>query len=234
MASLRTLNPTSTMNTIGNTTRQTAATARSVLNKLKTLSSNEILDPLESLSDSKSISIGSRESTWKFIKHFLQYFFILLILAFILLNILAYFGLLPKLLADIFRPILIFFGYNIGETIRQTSDISEEGTKSLATAISQTVDAGVDILEEKSTLENESTIKELDNDIQNPPEKGQEPEPIETDSQSQRIGSKKTGFCYIGEDRGFRSCIEVDKNDECVSGDIFPTQDICINPNLRQ
>ena len=41
------------------------------------------------------------------------------------------------------------------------------------------------------------------------------------------------GYCYIGEDQGFRSCIEVGEGDVCMSGDIFPTQAVCINPNLR-
>jgi len=43
----------------------------------------------------------------------------------------------------------------------------------------------------------------------------------------------KAGFCYIGEDRGIRSCIQVGENDQCMSGDIFPSRDICVNPNLR-
>jgi hypothetical protein len=46
-------------------------------------------------------------------------------------------------------------------------------------------------------------------------------------------GASKAGWCYIGEDRGFRSCAEVGVNDTCMSGDIFPTQQICVNPNLR-
>ena len=46
--------------------------------------------------------------------------------------------------------------------------------------------------------------------------------------------SRKSGYCYIGEDRGFRSCIKVGVNDKCISGDIFPTKDVCINPKLRQ
>jgi hypothetical protein len=45
--------------------------------------------------------------------------------------------------------------------------------------------------------------------------------------------SGKSGWCYIGEDRGFRSCIQVGANDACMSGDIFPSQDICVNPSLR-
>jgi hypothetical protein len=43
----------------------------------------------------------------------------------------------------------------------------------------------------------------------------------------------KAGWCYIGEERGFRTCAEVGINDTCMSGDIFPSQQICVNPNLR-
>lgn len=46
-------------------------------------------------------------------------------------------------------------------------------------------------------------------------------------------GGGKVGWCYIGEDRGFRSCTEVGINDTCMSGDIFPSHEICINPSLR-
>ena len=60
--------------------------------------------------------------------------------------------------------------------------------------------------------------------------------PMMDDSMSkmQMEGSGKAGYCYIGEDRGFRSCIKVDSEDVCMSGDIFPSRDICINPNLRE
>jgi hypothetical protein len=45
--------------------------------------------------------------------------------------------------------------------------------------------------------------------------------------------SGKAGWCLIGEDRGYRSCVEVGKSDTCMSGDIFPSKDICVNPSLR-
>lgn len=45
--------------------------------------------------------------------------------------------------------------------------------------------------------------------------------------------ASKSGWCFIGEDRGFRSCIQVGDNDKCMSGDIFPSQEICVNPKLR-
>ena len=59
--------------------------------------------------------------------------------------------------------------------------------------------------------------------------------PDENDSRVQQSKAKSgTGFCYIGEDRGFRSCIDVKEGDVCMSGDIFPSRDICINPRLRE
>lgn len=56
----------------------------------------------------------------------------------------------------------------------------------------------------------------------------------EADDSMSNIQSKgKSGYCYIGEDRGFNSCVYVGPNDTCLSGDIFPTMDICVNPKLR-
>ena len=43
----------------------------------------------------------------------------------------------------------------------------------------------------------------------------------------------ESGYCYIGEERGYRTCAPVGVNDVCMSGDVFPTNDVCINPNLR-
>jgi len=43
----------------------------------------------------------------------------------------------------------------------------------------------------------------------------------------------KAGWCFVGKDRNVRSCSQIGVNDQCMSGDIFPTQQICVNPNLR-
>ena len=41
------------------------------------------------------------------------------------------------------------------------------------------------------------------------------------------------GYCYIGKHNDVRYCAKVSSRNKCMSGDIFPTIDICINPNLR-
>ena len=44
---------------------------------------------------------------------------------------------------------------------------------------------------------------------------------------------KEDGFCYIGYENGQRECANVFDGDICMSGEIFPKLDICINPRLR-
>lgn len=47
------------------------------------------------------------------------------------------------------------------------------------------------------------------------------------------LNSRKEGWCFIGENNGARICGEVGINDKCMSGEIFPSREICVNPNIR-
>ena len=53
-----------------------------------------------------------------------------------------------------------------------------------------------------------------------------EPEPLESDTQ-------QNGYCYIGKINNSRYCAKVSSKNSCMSGDIFPTMAVCINPNLK-
>jgi len=57
--------------------------------------------------------------------------------------------------------------------------------------------------------------------------------PIADNSTSSIQTKTGSGWCFIGEEANNRSCIEVGKNDLCMSGNIFPSHDICVNPTLR-
>ena len=46
--------------------------------------------------------------------------------------------------------------------------------------------------------------------------------------------SNSSGYCYIGEENGQRSCSEIYEGDICMSGDIFPSNELCMYPKLRQ
>ena len=64
-------------------------------------------------------------------------------------------------------------------------------------------------------------------------EKKEKHEDYEADHAKSSVHGNKSGWCYIGEDRGYRSCVKVGDDDKCMSGDIFPTNELCVNPNLR-
>lgn len=61
-----------------------------------------------------------------------------------------------------------------------------------------------------------------------------DPDPVIDNS---RVQSKKTsgksGFCYVGEENGIRSCVKVSKHDICTSGKIYSSKELCVNPKLR-
>ena len=55
-------------------------------------------------------------------------------------------------------------------------------------------------------------------------------QPDRTTSDVQRGSSNRRGYCYIGKDKGFRSCIYSGVNDVCESNEIYPTMAKCRYP----
>jgi hypothetical protein len=166
----------------------------------------------------------------------IRYFIIILILIFLGFNIFTYLGKITEWILDLIRPVLAFFGYGLAETTKQVVKVSATGTKGLVDVAAGTVTGGIDILEKglsHKKKRGKSDMKALDNSVSN--QQSSEPMPDDAGSKTQASKARgKAGYCYIGEDRGFRSCIQVGEADMCMSGDIFPTQDICINPSLRE
>ena len=62
---------------------------------------------------------------------------------------------------------------------------------------------------------------------------GPSPRADDSTSATQKHQSGKAGYCYIGEDRGFRSCAKVEAGDKCMSGEVYARQEMCIDPTLR-
>lgn len=217
--------------------------------------------PHSNLSTGSNIhsNITSKSTNWRKIGMYTVGIIILAILGF---NIFKYLGNATESLSDIFAPITAFFGSGITKTVKNTIDISAEGTKGVIDTTTSVLDSGLSTLEKKlnsnvtrnkiddkkkdeSRIETSNNNNNSDNSDNSdkyegkarPPKKKEPvkkgPEPDDAGSKTQSKASK-TGFCYIGEDRGFRSCIRVNEGDTCMSGDIFPTKELCINPNLRE
>ncbi len=135
-------------------------------------------------------------------------------------------------ISHLYDPVINFY---------QTYFTNDKNSKPIVASVSkENNDAAVNKLEK--ALDQNQVRNNIDGktiDLQTEPEKKYKKLPVipETDDATSRIQmnpKSKSGFCYIGEDRGFRNCIEVGAGDVCMSGDIFPTEAICINPNLRE
>lgn len=166
---------------------------------------------------------------------FNRYMLIVIILAFLGINILSSFGAVIKVIVDIFRPLLAILGYTIGETSKEAVKIVKTGSTEVIDVAAGTLTGGINVLEKGLTgkYSKDSTVgKKKEKKTKT---SSSFPIPDEAGSKTQASkANSKAGYCYIGEDRGFRSCIQVNDTDTCMSGDIFPTQEICINPSLRQ
>ena len=114
-------------------------------------------------------------------------------------------------------------------TIDGTTELSKDSVDFTKKTVDTTIDTTVDIFDEEVKNNKNNKEKHRRNRRNN---LNKLPDPDDALSKTQT--KNKGGFCYIGEDRGFRSCIKVSESDKCLSGDIYPTMNMCINPNLRQ
>lgn len=171
-------------------------------------------------------------------------FLIFFILAILGINIFSSLSNVTEWIGNTFGPAFKKLFGAIGITTVKASetvvDATATGAKTGIDVAAGTLTSGLDVIEgqlENAKDKNQSTYKGTSNNSLNlalSDATPQVPQPDDATSNTQRTGTGKSGYCYIGEDRGFRSCIKVNENDQCMSGDIFPSQAICVNPNLRE
>lgn len=172
---------------------------------------------------------------------------IIIILLFLGVNIFSYLGDFLQNIKDshFIQNILKSLGYGITQTTKEVTQVTAEGAKLGVDVAAGTVESGIDVIQgqldidpnQKQTTSTSSNKQQQDPSLNTAlahAEDNTEPQPDDASSSTQRLGTGKSGYCYIGEDRGFRSCIKVKEGDTCMSGEIFPSQQICVNPNLRE
>jgi hypothetical protein len=197
------------------------------------------------LSSIKSVSV----TTWILI------FFIFSFLGF---NVFVYLAKGTEDITSFFAPLIKttmgLFAYTTGSVI----DVTASGTQNILDGTANFADKGLTTVQNKAQKfqEKQSPTNLPSQSVQQP---NKQPDPMSNNALNQSLntatasqhsnnnndyqadeststiqsGGNKSGWCYIGEDRGFRSCVEVGQQDKCISGDIFPSKDICVNPNLR-
>ena len=201
----------------------------------------EILTNSPSL-DSDSSSEGMFSSWWVSI-------FIILLLAFLGFNIFNYLAKGTQETNDVLSPfwtyIMSFFNY--GPSIAEPDDnvvdgkddaskqnggkkpISAENAKPNPASVSKMSPDSVNTQNQPDNAQNTALNRALN--ISKPQELSKQDYVANDSYDSTQQG--KAGWCYIGSEQGYRSCSQVGEADTCMSGNIFPTQDICVNPSLR-
>ena len=165
---------------------------------------------------------------------------IIVILAFLGFNVFNYLANVTDKTTSFFdyitKDIRKIFNYLIGQPAKDVVVDAGEGTKAGINKTAQTLNTAIDTVEDiveprHHEKQHESALNTLNKVSQNRrPRKRVEDDKSDSNIQSQ----DGKGFCYVGSDREFRTCVEVNNADECLSGDIFPTRNLCINPTLRQ
>jgi hypothetical protein len=177
---------------------------------------------------------------------------IIFILAFLGFNVFLYLAQGTQTVTNLFAPIASYFGSTTLDATKQIVSTSATGTKAATDIVAGTVNTGLDAVQEaandiegatattaqnaENVLSQQPTVN-YNNTLTQALNTNTENSTYTADDSYSSIqmskSSSKSGWCYIGEDRGFRSCISVGENDTCMSGDIFPSEDVCVNPNLR-
>ena len=176
---------------------------------------------------------------------------IILILAVLGFNIFAYLAQGTQTIADILAPLTKkLFGTTIAVT-GQAVDVSAEGAKAVVGGTADVLETGLTAIQDitpnraSSTTGGQPINQQADiysqrdqstlNKALNTAQTQQTQQDYQAHEASTSLGgiSGESGWCYIGSDRGFRSCAQVGVNDTCMSGEIFPSHEICMNPSLR-
>ena len=184
-------------------------------------------------------------------KGIMTYGIVLIALVILGINAVLYLGISDSMyeffkpvIERVIKPILSFFGYTLADLTRTTSELTATGAVAAVDVVADTTKTGVNtgkdaVVSSVDAVENaieqdDNEYEDLKKDLKNRNKTYNSPVPDEQSSAIQKNkSSEKSGYCLVGKDRGIRSCMKVESSDVCMSGEIFPSRHLCINPNLR-
>jgi len=165
---------------------------------------------------------------------------VLLIFSFLGINILTLLGNIFQSFVQIFGPmvsqILSIFGYTTGTVLNKTADVVSDTAKAGIDIAEGSIQSVGNILRDASNPNvNDKTKYSLDNALNQGKVSLGEPAADTSENPIQKpITAGKQTWCLVGEYQGKRGCIEVNEHDRCLSGQVFPSQKMCLNPTLSQ
>lgn len=166
---------------------------------------------------------------------------------------------ISNLFGPLFVQLLSIFGYTAGTVLDKSSDVVTGVAKTGIDLAGDTLQSAADLLKDASrdnvnekaltkmdsvssgniidsnnstnNSTNNSANNSIDKTINESKPKINIPKPDNSVDPIQKpITSGKTNWCLVGEYQGKRGCIQVNDNSKCMSGQVFPSQKMCINP----
>ena len=165
--------------------------------------------------------------------YYLKIVTVIIIFAILGFNIFTNLGYLTDEAAKLVKPVTTFFVGLTAKTAKKVIKNSTDGTKEIADAVDETVDALDSEIKISDTKLHVKKLSESLKDI-NKPIDVDDPEPDQSNSYVQQGTTGKKGYCYVGNWNGYRSCVKVNDANRCLSGEMFDSDVICRNPELRE
>ena len=139
-------------------------------------------------------------------------------------------------IGPLIEDVIILFGNITGTAINASADVATGVAKTGIDIAGGTVHSVGNLLENRPNpgkvgpTELDITINDarIPNSIRLP-EYDNGASPIQ-----KPISANKSAWCLVGEYQNKRGCVEVGEADKCMSGQVFPNQQMCLNPNFTQ
>jgi hypothetical protein len=163
---------------------------------------------------------------------------VLIIFSLLGVNILNIFGDLLQTIVDLFGPfikqIISLIAYTAGSILNQISNLfTVTGTAGVEIA-GGTIDTVGDLLKDASAGNLPDRIN-LGETINQSSAQMQDPSTDNTTNPIQNaITSRKAQWCLVGEFEGKRGCVQVGEQDKCLSNQLYPSFQTCLNPTMTQ
>ena len=175
-----------------------------------------ISDSLPSNYQPVSSSLGFFD--WKMF--FIFILLIIVILTYFGINVLHIFGDAIETgvsnLSPSFKSFFGLVGDSTGSAINNAADITAGAAK-----------AGIDVAE--GTVQSVGNIIIGDEAVGHGPRKSYDPQPDAPEDPIQKsLASSKTKWCLVGEYQDKRGCIDISESDKCLSGQVFPNEEMCL------
>lgn len=198
----------------------------------------EVISASERIETTPTEITNELSGSWSFFNFtplgILNIILMLLILSILGINVLGY---TEYVVNNYIEPVFKYFGYSLVSVTDATVKKSRKGTEYGIDKVVSTTKTALKDLDRILENDNDDAMNTSSIDDSND-DNAVNYEADESTSEIQRgrssgLSKAKNGYCYIGTDRGVRSCVKISDHQKCMSGNVFPRMDICVNPKLR-